>query len=100
MDHPLDTGGDDSPLTPHDTIGTLDEGYALVETSATLASAVKQLRRSDREVLVLRFRDDLRQSEIAEQIGVSQMQVSRILRRATDQLRERIEGSPSEPATP
>jgi RNA polymerase sigma-B factor len=100
MDHPLDASGDDSPLTPHDTIGTLDEGYALVDTSATLATAVKQLRRSDREVLALRFRDDLKQSEIAEQIGVSQMQVSRILRRATDQLRQHIEGPPSMASTP
>jgi RNA polymerase sigma-B factor len=51
-------------------------------------------------VLALRFRDDLKQSEIAEQIGVSQMQVSRILRRATDQLRQHIEGPPSMASTP
>jgi RNA polymerase sigma-B factor len=100
MDHPLDASGDDSPFTPHDTIGTLDDGYALIDTSATLATAVKQLRRSDREVLALRFRDDLKQSQIAEQIGVSQMQVSRILRRATDHLREHIEGPPSVASTP
>jgi RNA polymerase sigma-B factor len=54
--------------------------------------AVRQLRRSDRERLVLRLRDDLTQYQIAEQTGGSQMQVSRILRRITDQLHEHIEG--------
>jgi RNA polymerase sigma-B factor len=71
-------------------IGAEDEGYELVDTSTSFAAAVKQLRRSDREVLALRLRDDLKQSEIAERVGVSQMQVSRILRRATDQLRETV----------
>jgi RNA polymerase sigma-B factor len=42
-------------------------------------------------VLALRFRDGLKQSEIAAKIGVSQMQVSRILRRAGDQLRETVD---------
>jgi RNA polymerase sigma-B factor len=46
-------------------------------------------------VLALRFRDGLTQTDIARQIGVSQMQVSRILRRATDQLRETIDGEDS-----
>jgi DNA-binding CsgD family transcriptional regulator len=65
---------------------------SLVDTSATRALAVRQLRRSDRERLVLRLRDDLTQYQIAEQTGGSQMQVSRILRRITDQLHEHIEG--------
>jgi RNA polymerase sigma-B factor len=88
MDQPIDAGEDESFSTPRDTLGREDEGFALVDTSASLAAAIGQLRRADREVLALRFRDDLKQSEIAERIGVSQMQVSRILRRATDQLRE------------
>jgi RNA polymerase sigma-B factor len=98
MDQPLEVADSGSAATPHDTVGTLDEGYALVDTSASLASAVKQLRLVDREVLALRFRDELTQAQIAERIGVSQMQVSRILRRATDQLREHMEGEP--PALP
>lgn len=72
-------------------IGVEDERYGLVETSASLAAAVNRLRMSDRQVLALRFRDELKQTEIAERIGVSQMQVSRILRRATDELRQQIE---------
>jgi RNA polymerase sigma-B factor len=95
MDQPIDAGEDGSSSTPHDSIGREDEGFALVDTAASLATAIRQLRRADREVLALRFRDDLKQSEIAEQVGVSQMQVSRILRRATDQLRETVDIEPA-----
>jgi RNA polymerase sigma-B factor len=95
MDQPIDAGDDETSSTPHDTIGKEDDGFALVDTAASLAVAIRQLRRTDREVLELRFRDDLKQREIAEQIGVSQMQVSRILRRATDQLRETAEIEPA-----
>lgn len=91
LDTPLETENGDEPATGHDVIGIEDERYGLVETSASLASAVKKLRISDRQVLALRFRDELKQTEIAERIGVSQMQVSRILRRVTDELRQQIE---------
>ena len=69
-------------------IGREDEGYALVDTSASLAGAVQRLRKTDREVLELRLNRGMTQREIATRIGVSQMQVSRMLRRATEQLRE------------
>jgi RNA polymerase sigma-B factor len=46
-------------------------------------------------VLALRYSEDLKQSEIAERIGVSQMQVSRILRRAIGQLRETVDIEPA-----
>jgi RNA polymerase sigma-B factor len=53
----------------------------------------------DRRVFMLRFRDELTQSEIADQVGVSQMQVSRILRRVTEQLRGWMDpgGAPASP---
>src|SRR5262249_24392747 len=95
MDQPIEAGQEDGTSTPHDSVGTTDEGYALVDTSSTLAAAVRQLGRVDREVLALRFRDDLKQGEIAEKIGVPQMQVSRILRRATDQLRDTVDIEPA-----
>ncbi|MGZ4184738.1 MAG: SigB/SigF/SigG family RNA polymerase sigma factor [Solirubrobacteraceae bacterium] len=95
MDQPIEAGQDEGTSTAHDVVGSVDEGYALVDTTASLAAGVKQLRRADREVVALRFRDDLKQSEIAEKIGVSQMQVSRILRRVTDQLRESVDIEPA-----
>jgi RNA polymerase sigma-B factor len=90
IDRPIDMTLEEAPATLHDTVGTEDEGYALVDTSASLAAAIKQLRRADRHVLALRFRGDLKQREIADLVGVSQMQVSRILRRVTDQLHDKL----------
>jgi RNA polymerase sigma-B factor len=68
-------------------LGSEDHGYALAEYSATLAPPLRELPERDREVLYLRFVEDLTQSEIAERIGVSQMHVSRLIRRALERLR-------------
>jgi RNA polymerase sigma-B factor len=86
LDVPVDDSSDDS-ATRHDTIGAEDDGYAAIDASASLADAVRRLPMVDRRVFMLRYRYELTQSEIAEQVGVSQMQVSRILRRVTDELR-------------
>ncbi len=80
-------GGDDDVVPYGDTIGRDDERYELVELDATVASALGHLPARDRLVLQLRFVDDLTQTEIAERVGISQMQVSRLLRRSLDQLR-------------
>jgi RNA polymerase sigma-B factor len=71
-----------------DSIGEEDERLDLAEYSATIASGMRSLQPRDRVVLHLRFAQDMTQSEIASRIGVSQMQVSRLLRRAIGQLRE------------
>jgi RNA polymerase sigma-B factor len=94
MDEPVETDFDHGSATRHDVIGAVDERYALVDTSASLAVAVTRLRSADREVLTLRFRDGLKQSEIATRVGVSQMQVSRILRRVSQEVRQMIESEP------
>lgn len=70
-----------------DSLGAVDERFALVDADVTIADAVKHLPERERTVLRLRFVDDLTQTEIATRIGVSQMQVSRLLRRALEQLR-------------
>jgi RNA polymerase sigma-B factor len=91
MDESIQADFDDGSGTRHDTIGSEDDRYALVDTTSSLAVAVRRLRKADREVLALRFRDGLNQSQIANQVGVSQMQVSRILRRVNDELRETVQ---------
>jgi RNA polymerase sigma-B factor len=91
LDEPIVSDSRDESALIHDTIGSDDEGYEQVDTSVTLAAVVKQLRAEDRRVLALRINDELTQKEIAARIGVSQTQVSRILRRITDELHERIE---------
>jgi RNA polymerase sigma-B factor len=90
LDEPVDLDPDADSVTRHDVVGFDDQGYGLVETSVTLRAAINRLSERDREVLEMRFRDQLKQREIAERIGVSQMQVSRILRKATDELRDDI----------
>jgi RNA polymerase sigma-B factor len=74
------------------TLGSLfgaeDERYGLVEDGLTITAAARQLPLHERRVLQLRFLEDLTQTQIAERIGVSQMQVSRILRRALARLNE------------
>jgi RNA polymerase sigma-B factor len=81
------------------TIGATDEGYELVEYGTTIQATIHELPARDRRVLALRFGEDLTQSQIAEQVGVSQMQVSRIIRRSLQRLRELAEPEPGADAT-
>jgi RNA polymerase sigma-B factor len=74
-----------------DAFGREDEGFELVEASATIAASAHRLSPRERHVLALRFAQDMTQTEIAEEVGVSQMQVSRILRGALARLREMTE---------
>jgi RNA polymerase sigma-B factor len=69
-----------------DTLGTDDEHYALVDTLLDLADGIRRLPYQERRALTLRISHDLKQSEIASQLGCSQMQVSRLLRRAAIKL--------------
>ena len=91
LDEPIVSDSRDASALVHDSIGSDDAG---VDTSAALAAVVKQVRAEDRRVLALRINDELTQKEIAARKGVSQMQVSRILPRITDELRRRIELEP------
>jgi RNA polymerase sigma-B factor len=75
---------DDDTQTP----GRIDDGYARAEDRAVLAPLLGTLSVRDAEIVLLRFRDDLTQDEIARRVGVSQMQVSRVLARSLAQLRD------------
>jgi RNA polymerase sigma-B factor len=83
-------GEDDEDSTAAEWIGEEDEGFELVEGRIALDSALPRLDERERLVLRLRFVEDMTQSQIAEQIGHSQMHVSRILRRALSRIREQI----------
>jgi RNA polymerase sigma-B factor len=69
-----------------ETLGQEDNGYGLAEDRATIANLMTALPVREREVLRLRFAEDLTQAEIGERIGVSQMQVSRLIRQALGRL--------------
>jgi RNA polymerase sigma-B factor len=94
----LDTPRDDADGesgTLADAFGESDARFEFVEASVSIASAARQLSGRERRVLELRFVHDLTQTQIADAIGVSQMQVSRILRRALAQLRALTDGAES-----
>ena len=76
----------DAAVTVADLVGRDDDGYALAEARATLQRLMLVLDDRAREVVRLRFEDDLSQSEIAARLGVSQVSVSRILRASLDLL--------------
>jgi RNA polymerase sigma-B factor len=82
---------DDESGSLVDVFGQEDRRYELVEETTTIAAAARELTPRERRVLALRFAGDMTQTQIAQEIGVSQMQVSRILRRALTQLRELTE---------
>jgi RNA polymerase sigma-B factor len=80
-------GEDQAGDTLADTVGTEEHGYNLAESRATLDRLMQTITPREREVLRLRFEEDLTQAEIGERIGVSQMQVSRLIRQSVARLR-------------
>jgi|SRR5689334_4380940 len=68
-------------------VGDIDDRYEAVEDRSALAAGLRALPERERQILKMRFEDDMLQHEIAERIGISQMHVSRLLRRALDRLR-------------
>jgi RNA polymerase sigma-B factor len=80
--------GEDDPATLGDTIASHDDGFHRAEQREALARLTAVLPPRDRRILALRFQHDLTQQEIGELVGLSQMQISRILRQAITKLRD------------
>jgi RNA polymerase sigma-B factor len=83
-------GGDEDDLDPLESIGTEEHQYEVSEDRAVLAPGFKALDERERTILQLRFFEGLTQSQIAQQIGISQMHVSRLIRRSLEKIRETI----------
>ena len=77
---------DDESASLVDLLGREDSAYELVEDRQAIARTWKELPDVERKVVELRFMHDLTQREIGEEIGYSQMHVSRLLRRALTRL--------------
>jgi RNA polymerase sigma-B factor len=80
-------GDEEDGATLGDLLGDHEDGFDRAEDRATLAILFNELTPRERTILTLRFRQDMTQAEIGEIVGVSQMQVSRIIRAAIDRLR-------------
>jgi RNA polymerase sigma-B factor len=88
------TGEDPMGESVGDAIGVEEGGFAHAEERATLGPMFAHITERERLVLTLRFAEDLTQAEIGERIGVSQMQVSRLIRQALARLRETLRDPP------
>jgi len=87
----LDTPVGEDAKAPVDSLGGEDPSIELLDEWSSIAPAVAELSARDRRVLFLRFFRGLTQSEIADDVGVSQMHVSRILTQTLERLRNAVE---------
>jgi RNA polymerase sigma-B factor len=85
LDAPVSREGEESAALV-ELIGGEDDGYRLAESRDAIASTWASLSDLEREVVALRFADNLTQREIGQRIGYSQMHVSRLLRRSLNRL--------------
>jgi RNA polymerase sigma-B factor len=84
-------GSDDgSDLDPLESLGELEHEYEVSEDRAVLAPGLRALDDRERRIFHLRFFEGLTQSQIAQQVGISQMHVSRLIRRALEKIRDEI----------
>jgi RNA polymerase sigma-B factor len=87
MDAPIHSDDGEGPATA-EWLGREDDGFELVEDRMAVEAVMPSLGEREREVLRLRFVEDLPQAQIARRIGCSQMHVSRLLRATLERLRE------------
>ena len=81
---------DEGELDPLESLGTEEHQYEVSEDRAVLAPGFRVLDERERKILHLRFFEGLTQSQIAQQVGISQMHVSRLIRRSLEKIREEI----------
>jgi RNA polymerase sigma-B factor len=90
----LSVGGsghdEDGDMDPLESIGTEEHQYEVSEDRAVLEPGFRVLDERERRILHLRFFKGLTQSQIAQQVGISQMHVSRLIRRSLEKIREEI----------
>jgi RNA polymerase sigma-B factor len=97
LSRPVDSG-DEGSRTLGDTLGEDDAGLLRAEDAMTIEHLVDGLPAREREIIRLRFEEDLTQAEIGEHVGLSQMRVSRILRAVLRDLNEAARAERPEPA--
>jgi len=83
-------GQENSDLDPLESLGQEEHEYEVSEDRAVLAPGLRVLDDRERKILHLRFFEGLTQSQIAQQVGISQMHVSRLIRRSLEKMRDEI----------
>ena len=92
LDQPLRSGEDDAGASLLDTLGARDVAFDRAVDRVALDSLLASLDQRNQMIVRLYYREELTQSEIGERLGLSQMQISRLLRQATAQLVDTQEG--------
>jgi RNA polymerase sigma-B factor len=88
----LDVPTRDDGVTPMQTLGEDDDRFEATDMWASLAPAIRTLSERNRRILFLRFFRGMKQTEIAAEVGISQMQVSRVLGQTLERLRASVDG--------
>ncbi len=89
LSDPLGAGSEDVPLA--DALGDDDDAFERVDNREAVRPLLAALPERERRILVLRFFGNLSQTQIAEQVGISQMHVSRLLARSLSRLRRQLD---------
>lgn len=95
MDHSIESDSDGSTVTLFDIIGKEDDGYEVTDRRMIVAEAMNILSERERQIIQLTYLAQLSQKEAAERLGISQMHVSRIQRKAIQKLQDAISSSGS-----
>ncbi len=82
--------GADEDQEVGDRVGIVDENLGRIELQNVLSSALRHLTPREQEIMILRFVEQLPQTEVARRLGISQMHVSRLQRAALEQLRREV----------
>ena len=85
----LDAPTADATSTAAESIGAEDRSYEVSEEWLSLAPALRELPERERSILYLRFFEGRTQTEIADELGISQMHVSRLVSQSLEKLRQR-----------
>jgi RNA polymerase sigma-B factor len=90
VDSELEADNDGNTVTLLDLLGNEDEGFSRVERDVMLAKIFHVLNDREKEIIQLTFYDNLSQKQVGDLLGISQMHVSRLQRRALGKLREAL----------
>lgn len=93
MDHSIEPGSDGSTVTLFDIVGREDEGFEMANRRIIVTEAMDVLNERERQIIQLTYLDQLSQKEAGERLGISQMHVSRIQRKAIKKLQDAIVSS-------
>ncbi|MCM3087789.1 RNA polymerase sigma factor SigB [Bhargavaea ginsengi] len=90
MDHSLEADSDGSTVTLFDIIGDTDDGYEMTDQRLIVAEALNVLSEREKQIIQYTYIEQLSQKEAGERLGISQMHVSRLQRKAIKKLQEAI----------